>query len=692
MKKTIVVAVIIMTLFAGAAGARAESASAERWLQTNFAKGAMPPFSFVYGARSSDTFIKSWDYEALEPRQLDSTRTQYVFVYTDPKTKLQVRAECVLFRDFPALEWVLKIRNGADGNSPIIEDVQAFDTVFKSEMNRYFVLHHALGGSITRQDFAPVETPVFSQDSIQIIPARGKSSSITALPFFNLESKHNGGVMIAIGWTGRWAATFNGVDDNAQPLNKEITSFGDTEPPKRTSSVRARVGMAVTHVKLFPGEEFRTPRIMLMFWSGDDFMTGQNMFRKIVLAHYTPHADGKPVMPPVSFSVHGTYVFNDTTEENMVELAKLAAEKFKNVGFEYFWIDAGWYEGGWPDGVGNMRADPKRFPRGLAPVGKAAQDNGFKFLLWIEPERVHLNTQIDREHPSWVLKWIESPTNGLLNLGNKKARRWITDTVSDLIDTAHISLYRQDFNMDPIQHWSRADVRSRQGMTEIRHVEGLYEFWDELLRRHPGLIIDNCASGGRRLDLEMISRSVALWRSDYTDINDPFMPDGLQSQTYGLGFWLPPTSTGTGTLDKYHFRSTLSAGMVISWNPKQPDFPIRQAEELASELQRSRKYFYGDFYPLTGYSTAQDVWIAYQFHRDDLNEGIALAFRRADNKEPRIRVRLRGLDPGAVYELEYSGENNRFTKSGRELMEGLDITREKPRDSALIFYKKKQAG
>ncbi len=72
-------------------------------------------------------------------------------------------------------------------------------------------------------------------------------------------------------------------------------------------------------------------------------------------------------------------------------------------------------------------------------------------------------------------------------------------------------------------------------MTEIRYIEGLYTFWDELRLRHPNLIIDNCASGGRRIDLETVSRSVALWRSDYRY----FEPNGQQCHTYGLSFYLP---------------------------------------------------------------------------------------------------------------------------------------------------------
>jgi alpha-galactosidase len=167
------------------------------------------------------------------------------------------------------------------------------------------------------------------------------------------------------------------------------------------------------------------------------------------------------------------------------------------------------------------------------------------------------------------------------------------------------------------------------------------------------------------------------------------MSDGFQSQTYGLGFWLPTTSTGTSTLDEYDFRSAMNNGVVISWNPTKPDFPLKKAETLAAEFHRAREFFFGDYYPLTGYGTTQDIWIAYQFHREDLRSGMVLAFRRKDNRDSKLNVRLKGLSPDAKYELDYSGKNKKKIVSGRELMDLYTITLENPRESALIFYKQK---
>src|SRR5690606_24087122 len=159
------------------------------------------------------------------------------------------------------------------------------------------------------------------------------------------------------------------------------------------------------------------------------------------------------------------------------------------------------------------------------------------FLLWFEPERVVKNKpfiSVDKEHPDWVTE-IPNSNNLLLNLGNKDARLWITDHISNMIQKEGISYYRQDFNFDPMPYWHQMDPEGRKGISEIRHIEGLYAFWDSLLDRFPDLIIDNCASGGRRLDLETTSRSSPFWRTDYK-YGEPI---GSQCHTYGLNFYLP---------------------------------------------------------------------------------------------------------------------------------------------------------
>jgi len=576
-----------------------------------------------------------------------------------------------VFLDFPAIEWVVTFKNGGTDDTPIIEDVQALDTSFTRHKGGEFILHRAEGSSATRMDFAPIDKPMPPKSKIRLAPIGGRSSNTTAFPFFNIEAPGEG-IMVGIGWSGQWAA--------------ELTRDGGT-------TLMVRAGMELTHLLLHPDEQIRTPRILLLFWQGDDRMRGHNMLRRFILLHHTPQKDGQPVMAPLACSgsprlfdqSNKGIEFNDATEYNQIAFA----ERYHQLGLEaeYWWLDAGWFEGYWPNGVGNWFVRKDAFPHGLRGLSDAVKKMGMGFLLWFEPERVYQGTWLDREHPEWILKSPRSPDgfcrqNGLLDLGNPKARRWITEHISAMIKSEGINIYRHDFNMNPLTYWRSTDEPDRQGITEIRYIEGFYAFWDELLARHPGLIIDNCASGGRRIDLETTSRSIPLHRSDYV-----LEPNGAQSHTYGLNFYLPLSGAGTNTPDTYTFRSFLKSAMSFGWDLYRSDFPVEPARCRITEFKRLRHFFYGDFYPLTPYSIGDDVWMAYQFHREDLGEGVVLAFRRLNSPDSTIRLKLGGLLPSGRYELNFEDTGNKQTVTGKALASGIDVTIEQAPGSLLVTYR-----
>ena len=162
----------------------------------------------------------------------------------------------------------------------------------------------------------------------------------------------------------------------------------------------------------------------------------------------------------------------------------------------------------------------------IMPTAKASRpSSGSNRNVW------RRGTWLATEHPQWVLG---GAGGGLLNLGNPEAWNWLVNHIDKIITDEGIDLYRQDFNIDPLGYWRGNDTEDRQGITENKYVIGYLAYWDELLRRHPGMLIDSCASGGRRNDLETMRRAVPLLRSDYL-----FEPVGQQGHTYGLSFWLP---------------------------------------------------------------------------------------------------------------------------------------------------------
>ncbi|MEM2313812.1 MAG: alpha-galactosidase [Candidatus Bathyarchaeia archaeon] len=660
----------------------ADSVEVKTWVMRIFAQNTIPPFSFTYAGKPSSYFIHSWDF-ASEQKQIDDERSLCLFTWGDPQTNLELKCECTLFSDFPAVEWVLRFNflKGAANKSPLIEDIQTLDLKFISQSSKGFILHRSLGSSAQRNDFAPIHEEIKQNTTLSFAPIGGRSSNTTASPFFNLEATDEGGVIIAIGWSGQWSSLF--------------THEGD--------GVKVQAGMELTRLSLYSGEEIRTPRVLLLFWRGNDFLIGQNMFRRFILKHRSPKQDGKSVMLPLSCSSCGPPdEANQATEQNQINFAS----QFVRYGVEYFWLDAGWFEGRWPNGVGNWFPRKDGFPNGLRPISDAVKRMGMKgMILWFEPERVFQGTWIDREHPDWVLRLPDNP-NGLLNLGNESARKWLTEHISAMIESEGISIYRHDFNIDPLPFWRAADPPDRQGITEIRYIEGLYEFWDELLRRHPGLLIDNCASGGRRIDLETISRSIVLWRSDY----QYFEPVGQQCHTYGISLWLPTTATGCGYPKAYLLRSAANSGvnLWVPWSPNasheiysrylpryvdwRADKPIDVdfAKALIEEFKEICRFFFGDFYPLTPYSTADDAWMTYQFHDPDLSAGVVLAFRRSECGYPSIYLKLRGLSETTRYLIEIVDEQlNRKTcqATGKQLTDGIEISSEAAPSSTLIIYR-----
>ena len=114
-------------------------------------------------------------------------------------------------------------------------------------------------------------------------------------------------------------------------------------------------------------------------------------------------------------------------------------------------------------------------------------------------------THLAGEHPEWVIS-LPGQGDGLLNLGIPEAREYLTKYLIAAIQQYQLAWLRIDYNIDPLAYWrcrwTGKKIPNRVGMAEIRYVEGHYRMWDEIRAAYPQLAIDNCASGGRRIDLQ----------------------------------------------------------------------------------------------------------------------------------------------------------------------------------------------
>jgi len=645
-----------------------DKAALDAFVNTHVERSEAPPFAFMYDGKPFSAPLSKW---AVTSRLLpDGGKSVKSVAYKDPVTGLRVTAAYVLFPDFPAIEWVVRFKNEGTSDTPILEDVRACSVTFGDLHKGPVTLYRARGSNAERSDFAPLLDVLDKPGETLFGPSGGRSSDTTALPFFNLAWSGRG-IVTGIGWSGKWIAAAKWKDSGSLTLD---------------------AGMERTHFRLHPGEEVRTPAIALLFWKGDDRLIGHNLFRRFVLAHHTPRPQGHPVDLPLSHGIGfgGPFPCNEyVCATESYALAMIDRLKQFGIDPEACWIDAGWYEnatGKWWQGVGNWTVNRTNFPRGIRPVTDAAKAWGKDFVLWFEPERVYERTRIDREHPEW-LKTLPGNANRLFNLGNPEALRWLTDYISDFIQNQGVTIYRQDFNFDPAPYWQAMDAPDRVGIAEMKHIEGLYTYWDALLARNPGLLIDNCASGGRRIDLETIGRSVPLWRTDYSY----YEPNGYQCHTYGLHLFLPCSGTGNNNPQKYYFRSSMSGAVVMGWELN-GSFNLNQAHEAIAEFKALRPYFYGDFYPLTEYSTSDEAWAAFQWDRPEQGDGIALAFRRPQAAGSSITVRLHNLEAEGHYDITFDDYGITLMKSGRELTEGLPVKIPEAPGSLLIKYHRHSPG
>ena len=636
-----------------------DNTAARRWLAATLAHGGTLPFSFDYDGRPSAGLLSAWTRHHATTR-LDAQRTRDEYVFRDSKTGLTVRCVAVRYADFPAVEWTVFFRNDGRADTPLLSNIQALDLRLARPGD--VTLHYSTGSHAGADDYQPRTAALAAGTDLPLGGASGWSTT-EVLSYFNL-SGPDGGLLIGLGWPGNWKARFT----------RDAAGGG----------LRVLAGQGLTRFVLHPGEEARSPLVALQFYAGG-WMAGQNQWRRWMMAHNLPRAGGR-LPPPILASAAPEIGGLHYSAANEVAAIDRTVREGLPVG--YWWIDAGWYphHGDWYN-VGTWREDPAQFPGGLRAVTDHARAKGLKQILWFEPERVTPGTDLDAQHPEWLIK-LPGSDNRLFNLGLPAAREFLTDLISRRITEYGVDLYRQDFNFDPLPYWRSQDAPDRQGLTENKYVAGFLSFWDGLRARHPGMFIDACASGGRRDDLEVLRRAIPLLQSDYR-----FEPNGTQGHGYGVALWMP--YHGTGGPDRYGddaaylFRSHMGPCHTYGPDVGDPHMDYALLNRLAGEEKQVQPYFFGDYYPLTPWSLDNGVWMAWQYDRPDLSSGVVEAFRRPGSGEPSRTFRLSGLDPKSRYRVHDFDTGQDSTRTGAELMgAGLTLTLPHRPASALLLYRR----
>ena len=619
------------------------------------------PFSFTYRDRRNDEMMEAWKTERRS-EELDVDRTSFTTIWTDPETGLRLEWQAIRFSDYQALEWVLHFENTGNADTPVIRDVQALDLTLRAPFSEYepYRLYKTNGAPSNPTDFEARSVTVDSKHPETMGGGGGRSSN-RDFPFFKIDTAQ-GSFIVAVGWSGQWRSCLECSADNV---------------------LRITAGLEKTRFLLHAGERVRSPRILVLHWDGDTWESNAQ-FRQLIYKHYVGLRNGRRPLPVpycnTCFTRGGAWL-NECNAENQISLIRA----FAPLGLEALLTDAGWFEGGWPKGAGNWTPRSDAYPDGMAPVAAAAKAQRMIYGLWFEPERVVSGTDAHRDHPEWLLAAGKEPqTTYLLNFGLPEVQDYFFGIVKGFMDLPGFGVYRQDFNMDPLPYWQAGDAPDRQGVTEMKYIEGLYAYWDRIAESWPNSLRIECASGGRRIDLETVMRMHIHQKSDYW-----FHNEVDQASIWGLSQYLPSNvfMVPINRLDDYSFHSAMASSLCLGWIADAPDFDVERGRKLLARYRELRHLLVGAWYPLLPQSRRLTEWAAVQYHRPDLDEGVVLVFRRAESPDRTAEVSLRGIDGDATYELSYDVARTKIRAKGSDLMRAFQITIPEKHKSEVIVYR-----
>lgn len=220
---------------------------------------------------------------------------------------------------------------------------------------------------------------------------------------------------------------------------------------------------------------------------------------------------------PVIFNDYMNCLMGDPTTEVLKPLIDAAAQ----AGCEIFCVDCGWYsDGHWWDGVGEWMPSSKRFPGGIKEVMQSIRDKGMIPGLWLELEVMGINCpMVQRVSKDWFFQRNGEPIidhcRYQLDYRNPGVREFADGVVRRLVEEYGVGYIKMDYNIDTGVGTDYQADSAGDGLLE--HTRAYLNWLDDIFVKYPELIIENCSSGGMRMDYSMLSRQSIQSVTDQTD-------------------------------------------------------------------------------------------------------------------------------------------------------------------------------
>ncbi|MEN4013887.1 MAG: alpha-galactosidase [Bellilinea sp.] len=521
-----------------------------------------------------------------------------------------------------------------------------------------------------------------------VLESRSGRSSKGNHPWFALTAEPGAVLSAAIAWSGNWVMRFQPLPEGGVCLSGGIHDWEFSKT-------------------LQPGESVEGAPFILVV--GEDLNAVSQQYARVGRRYwypYSPFAAGLPV------EWNHWWPYEDAEINQQVFLANV--ERAAEMGFEVCTLDAGWfgpsdastfwehYRGDW------ALVNRQRFPDGPRTLADAAHARGMKFGMWCEIEALGERAQLAQDRPDFVARRDGKPL-GCVCFGNPQVQEWAHGILKRLVEEYGCDWIKVDFNLDPGAGCNREDHGHQRGDGLYEHYRGYYRTLERLRREYPALVLENCSSGGLRIDLGMLRQTHITFLSDPDwAVHDLQIFWGASTMLAAnvLLHWTfsdwrnlnPPPQQNFDphdprlTIKKWDYYTRIS---MLGWygiSQKLPRLPAWLAQRVVEQnhlyqTQVRRFIQRADLYRLTRQplrSGEGERWAAFQYSLPAEEEHLLFVFRLPGGEAQRA-IRLQALRAETLYRVAGLEGEYQAEFSGRHLMEaGLLFSALEEEESALL--------
>jgi alpha-galactosidase len=591
----------------------------------------------------------------------DEADTLEVTLADDP-TGLEVDLRFKLFRDRPVVARGARIRNAG----PSAIDLRCAMSLALDLPDSDWIMI-GLAGAWARERHV-VER--------RLVPGRQSASSTRGAsshqhnPFLALRRETTGEAHgEAYGFSLVYSANFL--------AEAEVEPFG-------TTRIRLGIEPETFGWRLEPGARFDTPEALVAY--SDTGLGGlSEAFHRLFRERLARGVWRDRARPVLINNWEATYF--DFDADKLVQIASTA----RDLGIELLVLDDGWFGQRDDDttSLGDWVVDRRKLPDGIDGVARRITSLGLGFGLWIEPEMVSAQSRLFEAHPDWAIGTpgrprTESRQQLVLDLARPEVIDHLAEVLSDVLGSAPISYVKWDMNRNITEPFSSSLPADRQDEFHHRYILGVYELYRRLTERFPEILFESCAGGGGRFDPGILAFAPQGWTSDDTDA-----VERLRIQ-WGTSLAYPLSSMGAhvsavpnhqvGRVTPLATRAAVAFFGVFGYELDPTRLSDAERAEIADQVafyRRHRELFQrGRFLRLDGPFDGDRDRVSWMVADDASEQAIAATYGILARPDPGPeRLRLRGLDPVAVYRVstwpvvdDRLARANTGERTGAELM------------------------